>query len=841
MPDTDYYQLTGLAFCLIVSSYYGSVPVFALASTPPTTESFLEAINSTDVDWSFVPPVVIDDMGKSSELLEKLNGKSTHLFFTGGAVPKASGDVVAKRVPIWQVLGSSECASLPLVHALEAYDNAEDWQYVQPNPLLGLDMRHQYDDLHELVVTRRSDAESYLPVFTHFPDAKEFATKDLFRKHPSKPELWLYASRNDDLIVFLNGEKTNPITFEETVGGHPDVKAALVVGAQRFEAALLVELATPNTAPLSPADKKAIIESIWPIVQKANEVTPAHARVSMSKILLVDPAKPMLRAPKGTIQRNATLKIYADEIDQLYKQDDEVNGDADAGGEADVKAAIRNVVAELLGWDDLNFFQLGMDSLGVLRLQRALKRHLPSITLNTIYNNASVNALAKEIESASASNGEVEAKDPTAELAQLLESYQKKIDLIPASTVPAVPAGPATIMVTGTTGALGSYVVNRLLQLPESEVVRIYCFNRAKDAKARQVKNCAARGLSTDIPDGRVVFLDGDLAKPNFGLADEAAYNDLVNNVTLIIHNAWPVNFNLSLTSFVPSVDGVMGLINFAAASPRSPVIQFFSSISSVDRFPGNTVPEHVIPDLGTPELMGYGQSKYLSERLLDYATQHLGIKTISVRIGQVAGAARTATGWNRQEWLPSLVVSSAFISALPATIGDVLQGGGEEMINWVPMDYLADVLVELGLNTKPDVSSEANGVTIYQVTHPKPVSWSKLLPAIQTGLKESGVTSDLPVISYLDWYAQLKAKSAEAEESTDQSNAALLAHNNPAMKLIDFFWGVQYQGDAGLRMQLAMDKTLQVSPILRDMEQLKPEWVTGWTKDWMRAPWRGH
>ena len=815
--------------------------MFALPSTPPTTESFLEAINSTDVDWSFVPPVVIDDMGKQPELLEKLAGRSNHLFFTGGAVPKASGDVVAKRIPIWQVLGSSECASLPLVHALESYDNAEDWQYVQPNLLLGLDMRHQYDDLHELVVTRKAEAESYLPVFTHFPDANEFPTKDLFRKHPSKPDLWLYASRNDDLIVFLNGEKTNPITFEETVGVHADVKAALVIGAQRFEAALLVELATPNTAPLSPADKKAIIESIWPTVQKANEVTPAHARVSKSKILLVDPAKPMLRAPKGTIQRNATLKLYADEIDQLYKQDEEVPIDADAGGEADVKAAIRNVVAELLGWDDLNFFQLGMDSLGVLRLQRALKRHLPSVTLNTIYNNASVNALAKEIESASSTNGETVARDPTAELAQLLESYQKKIDLIQASTAASASEGPATIMVTGTTGALGSYVVNRLLQLSESEVARIYCFNRAKDAKARQIKNCAARGLSTDIPDGRVVFLDGDLAKPNFGLPDEATYSDLVNNVTLIIHNAWPVNFNLSLTSFVPSVDGVMGLINFAAASPRSPVIQFFSSISSVDRYPGKTVPEHVIPDLGTPELMGYGQSKYLSERLLDYAAQHLGIKTISVRIGQVAGAARTATGWNRQEWLPSLVVSSAFINALPATIGDVPQGGGEEMINWVPMDYLADVLVELGLNTMPDVSSANNGVTIYQVTHPSPVAWSKLLPAIQTGLNKSGVTSDLPVIPYLEWYAQLKAKSAEAEESTDQSNAALLAHNNPAMKLIDFFWGVQYQGDAGLRMQLAMEKTLQVSPILKNMEQLKPEWVTGWTKDWMRSPWRGH
>jgi len=291
----------------------------------------------------------------------------------------------------------------------------------------------------------------------------------------------------------------------------------------------------------------------------------------------------------------------------------------------------------------------------------------------------------------------------------------------------------------------------------------------------------------------------------------------------------------------MPSVDGVIGLIDFAAASPRSPIIQFFSSVSSVNRYPGTEVPEHILPDLGTPELIDHGQLKYLSERLLDYAAQHLGINTISVRTRQVAGAARTATSWNRQEWLPSLVASSTFISALPAPISPPTQVSADEPINWIPMDYLADVLVELGLNTKLTASKDNVGAKIYQITHPHAVPRAQLLPAVQQGLRASGMSSELPVIPYVEWYELLKAKSTEAEENTDQANAALLAHNHPTMRLMDFFWGMHYQGDSGLRMKLAMEKTLEVSQTLRNMEQLKPEWMAGWTQDWIRAPWRGY
>jgi len=753
-------------------------------------------------------------------------------------VPKPSGHIVAQKIPIWQVLGSSECASLPLVHAETGYKNSEDWNYVQLNPLLKSEMRQCFGPLYELVIVRNAETEAFQPVFAHFPHATEYETRDLFREHPFKKGLWDYQSRIDDVVVFLNGEKTNPVTFEEAVVSHSEVRAALVLGAQRLEAALLIELARDDPS-LSEEEKAVVIERIWPVVERANKVAPRFARISKSKIMLTTPDKPMLRAGKGTVQRNATLALYATEIDNLYKQDEVFNVvEANLTPQNDIRSMIRDLVAEMLGLDDLDFFQLGMDSLGVLRLQRALKSRFPDkdVPLNKVYSNPSVNALAKALEKVPTTNGEMvtSKEDSTKEISVLLENFSKEIDAIdPIIRLEALADGEKgrIILLTGSTGALGSYTLDHLLSIPDVE--HIYCFNRTSDAHERQIKHNQTRKLTTNFPPQRVTFLAGDLGKHDFGLS-ESTYQTLLSAVTHIIHNAWPVNFNLPLSAFTPSLSGIISLIRFSALSTRNSEIQFVSSISSVSSYPGPAVPEGVITELSAPAAMGYGQSKYLAERLLDHASKTLGIRAKIVRIGQIAGAARTASGWNRQEWLPSLVTSSAVLGALPETLGDV--PGEEEEVNWVPIDHLAEMVVELTLN--PNVRDENemvdSGASVFQIVHPKPVTWSSLLLPIKQVLGTSSSSSGLiEIIPYTDWLSRLKKKSGEAEKSGNM-DAVTVARMIPAMKLLDFYETLQYQGDKGLRMKLAMEQTLLASKTLRGLEPLKNEWITGWVKEWI-------
>lgn len=54
-----------------------------------------------------------------------------------------------------------------------------------------------------------------------------------------------------------------------------------------------------------------------PHVEDANKLAPTFARIFKEMIIVSDPAKPMARSGKGTVQRKAVISTYADEIEKL--------------------------------------------------------------------------------------------------------------------------------------------------------------------------------------------------------------------------------------------------------------------------------------------------------------------------------------------------------------------------------------------------------------------------------------------------------------------------------------------------------------------------------------------
>lgn len=52
---------------------------------------------------------------------------------------------------------------------------------------------------------------------------------------------------------------------------------------------------------------------------------------------------------------------------------------------------------------------------------------------------------------------------------------------------------------------------------------------------------------------------------------------------------------------------------------------------------------------------MGYGESKYVAEQLLEKAGKISGVSAAICRIGQLAGPVVKGGIWNTQEWLPSV------------------------------------------------------------------------------------------------------------------------------------------------------------------------------------------
>ena len=62
---------------------------------------------------------------------------------------------------------------------------------------------------------------------------------------------------------------------------------------------------------------------------------------------------------------------------------------------------------------------------------------------------------------------------------------------------------------------------------------------------------------------------------------------------------------------------------------------------------------------------MGYSESKWVTEQLFGRAAKQTGLKTTSVRVGQVSGDQRTG-GWNTTEWVAALVRVSQRLGCIP-------------------------------------------------------------------------------------------------------------------------------------------------------------------------------
>ena len=104
-------------------------------------------------------------------------------------------------------------------------------------------------------------------------------------------------------------------------------------------------------------------------------------------------------------------------------------------------------------------------------------------------------------------------------------------------------------------------------------------------------------------------------------------------------------------------------------------------------------VPEETIKDLTVPQHMGYAESKYIAERLLDIAATGCNGPVSICRVGQIAGPIRISEGvWNQQEWLPSLVLSSRHLGVIPSSLS------GLETVDCIPIDILSDIITELAL-----------------------------------------------------------------------------------------------------------------------------------------------
>jgi acyl-CoA synthetase (AMP-forming)/AMP-acid ligase II len=354
------------------------------------------------------PPSILDELSKDPYSVPEL-AKLQHIGYAGGPMSPETGKTLAPLLPhFFSFIGATEYGWF---HCISG--GSERWSCLKFVQGIGYRFDEVSNGIFELVIVKDSKTDKYHGIFEVFPDITEYRTRDLYEL--AGDGWWQYKGRTDDLIVLSNGEKINPIPMEHIIQSHPSVKAALVVGDHRFNPSLLVEM-EDNSIPQTKAEKRDRLNQIWPTVEEANKVAPEFAKIPKSLILFATAEKPFLRAGKGTVQRQNTVKSYVAELDALFaSQEDSLLTEGLTLGklssqESIIKTFTREIYAQALAAKDLgdddDVFERGMDSLHVelivQRLRAALKAteaplDLQSVDTRLVYSATSVNQMAEAL------------------------------------------------------------------------------------------------------------------------------------------------------------------------------------------------------------------------------------------------------------------------------------------------------------------------------------------------------------------------------------------------------------------------------------------------------------
>ncbi|KAJ7656957.1 putative aminoadipate reductase [Mycena polygramma] len=767
----------------------GSVPAFILAWQSPEDIAYL----------------------KTLKLLES----------AGGPLATRVGDfLVSQGVNVVPIYGATEFGAPTLIKRRKAEEDAGEWAWLRFSDRSNLRWVPQGDGTFECQLL--NVPETHQLSVENLPDVKGYSTKDLFERHPTKLDLYRIVGRLDDVLIMANGEKTVPGPMEDIMMASPLIAGAVMFGRERNQVGVLIEPNPHHTVDTEDDHQVAKFRNlIWPVIEEVNENAPAFARIYKEMILLTEPGKPMVRAPKGTVIKKPTVALYEQEIEELYET---VEASGNAGSDieppsswaaGDLKPWLKTHTAlvanrDIRGGHDL--FEQGFDSLNAtflrLRIVAALRNSgddkvtaaAQKIPQNFVYAHPSIEELAGAISSlvhGSSSDGSDGGQAAIVE--KMITRYSEGFEASVVRERTISLSSGVIVLLTGSTGGLGSHMLEILLGLPVVE--RVYAFNRKgrTSASERQLDAFTDRALDVSLlSSSKLVYLEGDTSSADLGLPSDV-WTTLRDKLTCIIHNAWNLDFNKSLSSFEPHVKGTRNLIDLALQSPNKAGVRFLftSSIASAQGWDQKLgqFPEELWLDANVAVGNGYGESKYISERILAAS----GLDATSFRIGQVCGSASNGS-WSTTDWVPSIVKSSIALGNFPSDPSSV--------VAWLSPEAVSHAIVDAALSTeKPPFA--------INLVHPRPIPWDRVMSAIARD-------AQLPLIPFPEWVGQLQARSAAATPED--------LENIPAIKLLDFFQAVV--AGAG-NTEFSTLKAQAISEAMKSLKQLTEEDAKRWMHYW--------
>jgi len=316
-----------------------------------------------------------------------------------------------------------------------------------------------------------------------------------------------------------------------------------------------------------------------------------------------------------------------------------------------------------------NFFDVGGHSIVATRcifqMRQALKVDLPLMLLFDYPTIAGIAQKIKVLDGDVALNGgDVPPQEPPKAVLDLAAEAVLDASVTTNGKQFIFNEAPTGILLTGATGFLGAFLLEALLRAHPQALV--YCHVRASSPEKgfeRLRQNLSDHLIwycvcdETDLTNviivnkrdasfqPRIVPVLGDLAKPLLGLSQDE-FVALAQKVQVIFHNGALVHWVFPYEKLkAANVDSTVDLLRMSALGNTLAPVHFVSSTSVFDSdyyvALGDRVNENDDMAGGVSLAVGYGQSKWVSEKLLLQARDR-GFPITITRPGYVVGHSQT-------------------------------------------------------------------------------------------------------------------------------------------------------------------------------------------------------
>ncbi|KAF1344851.1 male sterility protein [Delphinella strobiligena] len=756
-----------------VSIILGGLPTglstsFPPENWPPSPSNILNSWRTlhelgTPVDCLHCAPAVIEDLYEHlsiSTVQDFSPLTNLKILQPGGAAlsPAILQKLVALGVNVKTTYGSTEIG--PPYRTIPDTNNTSCYQvrYLFPDDP-HVKMEPQAENMYECVVYKGFGMAAEL--WTDSEAANPYRTNDLFTQDPPGSGLYVLQGRKDDIVIHSNGEKTNALPLQMAIQEcHPAISSVVVFGTDKPCTSAIIEISK---------EVQVDLENVYKAIDQACKSFPSYSRVDRSLILVLTQEETLPVTPKGNVRRKDAQKLYGERLEALYAKFldsvEEIQESDETASLNDLEFVRRNVAiicsipAEKIQ-DTTSFYTVGMESQKAVRLRSRLSQRFGKFPLMFIFEYPSILALSKHLSTPRTVNEPTKQVKNTVWIEDTISRYTSEIRSwsMNVSSIPADEDAGEIIYLTGATGALGNALISTFAIAPE--ISKVYCAIREPFAETRLKESLRQRGYASQIyTSDKLVCIPYDMSSPTLGL-DEGLYASLASEITIVVHNAWKMDFNLPVDCFEEDcLRGAMNLMRLCTIA-RKKTFAFTSSVATNfgKSALGKTIAE--TPIANDPSLAletGYAQSKFIVEIITQIFAETCAANVQMMRVGQLCGHSVLGK-WNTTEMFPIMISTGlGYLNAMPR-LG--------QRVDWLPVDVCAEAVSTLLLG---QIKGE-QGYELHNLVNPEAMSWEQFLDGLE---EASGVAFER--VSMPEWVQRLQAVCEENP-------------NVPGGKLLGFF-----------------------------------------------------